>query len=174
MALFWTPGVRNALYTFFIKSGHANPEGQGWWFTHDTEKISPLARFIYTEGVEAWESVKDYPNPKRAPEFNDKTILEMTLAGCVFSSKVCREIESQGGGNLYEAYFNKKFYKALCKIADDQRRGLMRLQVEAYYRGENALPLALIDKWGIVNGKFCTFKGYDKKGKDIWEPINPW
>lgn len=166
MSIFGTPGIRTALFKWFIKNGYGDKEGLGLWLTHDTSALTPLARFIYTRGVDNWEEVSNHQDISMTPKFDDITVLKMTLAGCKFSYKVCLDIQQKGWSNPEEDYFDKKLYKELCEIADDHERGTMIMRV----RNEGG-GLPLFSK--TVRGKVCQLDGHDKNGKDVWKPVNP-
>ena len=158
MSLLGAWGVRNGLSTFFCKNGYG--ESTGWEWNPPVETFTPLAYFIFTKGVDAWKEVNDADGFLK-PNFDANTVISLTLAGCIFSKKIHDEIQQIGASSPKHDYFDKKFYKELCSVADDNQRALMRWKLEPFHID--------YDK----TGKAIEFAGQDEKGKDIWVPVNP-
>ena len=158
-------GIRNALNKFFYETGHG--ELTGWSWNPPVDTYSPLAKFIHTRGVNEWE--KAYLSDHRyAPKFDAETVLNMTLSGCIFRESVCDEMKARGWG-VPSDFFDAVFYKELCKVANDHDRAMMKLAIQPYFY-KNSMRL---DYPKTVDGKVCIYKGDDKDGKEIWEPVNP-
>ena len=149
-------GVRNSLNVFFCKYGWG--ESTPFQLNNKIDTYHPLAKFIYTKGVDAWEPIANREDVNL--KFHCLTVLEMSLAGCIFTEKVNKEYTRNRGGSPKSDYFNKKFYKELCTSANDYQRALMIQQVNEYYYPNNFTMKIVIDE----ETGLAMYNG---------EPINP-
>ena len=125
-------GLRNHLNAFFCKYGYGKSTGYQW--NNKVHTYTPLARFIYNEGVDGWMKSMDLDAAGR-PEFNIHTVLTYSLQGSIFSKNKHNEIlKRKHSEHSLADYYDESFYKKLCKISTESERGeLLDLSNVSYF-----------------------------------------
>ena len=162
-----TYAVRNQLNQFFCIHGWGKQSD--WQIKNKIDTYTPLAKFIYTRGVDEWEIIANSRNILIL-KFDCMTVLNMTLSGCTYSSSVNNQIKAAGGANVETAYFDEDFYMELCEVASDYERAEMKLSIKPYFY-KNVLPT--FSKIDENSGLVVALEGRDHKGEEIWNPVNP-